>query len=149
MKILKLLVVAAMASVSLFGCTSTRICNSDGGIEIMVDEKGKTDIRIDDVCFRDWLAVEDIAPPRRNSGGILTSTVSIRNTLTDKNDYYRMDKFKVQYKATWFDADGMAILPDLSLWIPIDLGGGDSKSIKLAAPTKEASRFVLRIKHVR
>ena len=115
----------------------------------MVDETGKTDIRIDDVCFRDWLAVEDIAPPRRNVGGILTSTVNVRNTLTDKDDYYRMDKFKVQYKVTWFDAGGMAVLPDLSLWIPIDLGGGDSVPINLAAPTKEASRFVLRIKHVR
>lgn len=149
MKILKLLAAAAMATISLFGCTSTRICNSDGGMEVMVDETGKTDIRIDDVCFRDWLAVEDIAPPRRNVGGILTSTVNVRNTLTDKDDYYRMDKFKVQYKVTWFDAGGMAVLPDLSLWIPIDLGGGDSVPINLAAPTKEASRFVLRIKHVR
>lgn len=149
MKILKLLAAAAMATISLFGCTSTRICNSDGGMEVMVDETGKTDIRIDDVCFRDWLAVEDIAPPRRNVDGILTSTVNVRNTLTDKDDYYRMDKFKVQYKVTWFDAGGMAVLPDLSLWIPIDLGGGDSVPINLAAPTKEASRFVLRIKHVR
>lgn len=149
MKILKLFVAASMAMVSLLGCTSTRICNSDGGMEVAVDEAGKTDIRIDDVCFRDWLAVEDIAHPRRNADGILTSTVRVRNTLTDKDDYYRMDKFNLQYKATWFDAGGMAILPDLSLWIPIDLGGGDSEPINLAAPTKEASRFVLRIKHVR
>ena len=148
MNALKTLVVLTLVVVSISGCTSTRICNSDGGMEVMVDEKGKTDIRIDDVCFRDWLAVEDVAL-FRNAGGILTATVSVRNTLTDKDDYYRMDKFKVQYKATWFAADGMAILPDLSLWIPIDLGGGDSKSIKLAASTKEASRFVLRIKHVR
>lgn len=148
MKILKLFVVAAMAAVSLLGCTSTRICNSDGGMEVAVDEAGKTDIRIDDVCFRDWLAVE-VTAVRRNAHGILTADVDIRNTLTDKDDYYRMDKFKVQYKATWFDAGGMAVLPDLSLWIPIDLGGGDSVPIKLAAPTKEATRFVLRIKHVR
>ena len=148
MNALKTLVVLTLVVVSISGCTSTRICNSDGGMEVMVDEKGKADIRIDDVCFRDWLAVEDVAL-FRNAGGILTATVSVRNTLTDKDDYYRMDKFKVQYKATWFDADGMAILPDLSLWIPVDLGGGDSKSIKIAAPTKEASRFLLRIKHVR
>ena len=148
MRILRPLLVAAMATAALFGCTSTRICNSDGGIEIARDEIGETDIRIDDVCFRDWLAVEDVATAR-NAGGILTATVRVRNTLTDKDDYYRMDKFKVQYKATWFDAGGMAVLPDLSLWIPIDLGGGDSVPIKLAAPTKEATRFVLRIKHVR
>ena len=149
MKIINLLAVVAMAAVSFSGCTSSRTCNSDGGMEVMVDEKGKVDIRIDDVCFRNWLAVEDIAPPRRNAGGILTSTVRVRNTLTDKDDYYRMDKFKVQYKATWFDADGMAVLPDLSLWIQKDIGGGDSEPIEIAAPTKEATRFVLRIKHVR
>ena len=114
----------------------------------MRDEDGSQEIRIDDVCFRDWLAVE-VTALRRNALGILTAAVHIRNTLTDKDDYYRMDKFKVQYKATWFDANGMAVLPDLSLWIPIDLGGGDSVPINLAAPTKEASRFVLRIKHVR
>ena len=148
MKILKLFVVVSMAMGSLLGCTSTRICNSDGGMEVAVDEAGETDIRIDDVCFRDWLAVEDVAL-FRNAGGILTATVSVRNTLTDKDDYYRMDKFKVQYKATWFDADGMAVLPDLSLWIQKDIGGGDSEPIEIAAPTKEATRFVLRIKHVR
>lgn len=149
MNALKTLVVMTLVAVSFSGCTSTRICNSDGGMEVMVDETGKTDIRIDDVCFRDWLAVEDIVPPRRNAGGILTSTISIRNTLTDKDDYYRMDKFKVQYKATWFDANGMSVMPDLSLWMPVDIGGGDSMQIKLAAPTKKATRFVLRIKHVR
>ena len=148
MNALKTLVVMTLVAVSFFGCTSTRICNSDGGMEVMVDGTGKTDIRIDDICFRDWLAVEDVALSR-NAGGILTATVSVRNTLTDKDDYYRMDKFKVQYNATWFDANGMDVTPDLSLWMPIDMGGGDSVQIKLAAPTKRATRFVLRIKHVR
>ena len=148
MNALKTLVVLTLVAMSISGCTSTRICNSDGGMEVMVDEKGKTDIRIDDVCFRDWLAVENVAL-FRNAGGILTATVSVRNTLTDKDDYYRMDKFKVQYNATWFDANGMAVMPDLSLWIPVDMGGGDSMPIKLAAPTKKATRFVLRIKHFR
>ena len=148
MKILKLFVVASMAMGSLLGCTSTRICNSDGGMEVAVDEAGKADIRIDDVCFRDWLAVE-VTAFRRNAFGILTADVDIRNTLTDKNDHYRLDKFKVQYKATWFDAGGMAVLPDLSLWVDRELGGGDLEPIKIVAPTKEATRFVLRIKHVR
>ena len=148
MKIIKILAALALAATSTIGCTFTRVCNSDGGLEIMRDEDGSQEIRIDDVCFRDWLAVE-VTALRRNALGILTAAVHIRNTLTDKDDYYRMDKFKVQYKATWFDANGMAVLPDLSLWIPIDLGGGDSVPINLAAPTKEASRFVLRIKHVR
>lgn len=148
MKIIKILAALALAATSTIGCTFTRVCNSDGGMEIMRDEDGSQEIRIDDVCFRDWLAVE-VTALRRNALGILTAAVHIRNTLTDKDDYYRMDKFKVQYKATWFDANGMAVLPDLSLWIPIDLGGGDSVPINLAAPTKEASRFVLRIKHVR
>lgn len=148
MKIIKILSALALAATSTIGCTFTRVCNSDGGMEIMRDEDGSQEIRIDDVCFRDWLAVE-VTALRRNALGILTAAVHIRNTLTDKDDYYRMDKFKVQYKATWFDANGMAVLPDLSLWIPIDLGGGDSVPINLAAPTKEASRFVLRIKHVR
>ena len=148
MKIIKILSALALAATSTIGCTFTRVCNSDGGMDIMRDEDGSQEIRIDDVCFRDWLAVE-VTALRRNALGILTAAVHIRNTLTDKDDYYRMDKFKVQYKATWFDANGMAVLPDLSLWIPIDLGGGDSVPINLAAPTKEASRCVLRIKHVR
>ena len=148
MDAVKTLVILSFVAASLFGCTVTRVCNSDGGIEITQEENGKADIRIDDVCFRDWLAVENVAL-FRNAGGILTATVSVRNTLTDKDDYYRMDKFKVQYKATWFDANSMAVMPDLSLWIPVDMGGGDSMPIKLAAPTKKATRFVLRIKHFR
>lgn len=148
MKIIKILSALALAATSTMGCTFTRVCNSDGGMEIMRDEDGSQEIRIDDVCFRDWLAVE-VTALRRNALGILTAAVHIRNTLTDKDDYYRMDKFKVQYKATWFDADGMAVLPDLSLWIQKDIGGGDSEPIEIAAPTKEATRFVLRIKHVR
>lgn len=140
--------ILALVVVSVAGCTLTRPCNSDGGMEIMCDEDGKQEVRIDDKCFKDWLAVEQIAL-RRNAFGILTADVHIRNTLTDKNDYYRMDKFNVQYKAIWFDAGGMAVLPDLSIWIPIELGGGDSEPIKIVAPTKEATRFVLRIKHAR
>ena len=148
MKIIKILAALALAATSTIGCTFTRVCNSDGGMEIMRDEDGSQEIRIDDVRFRNWLAVE-VTALRRNALGILTAAVHIRNTLTDKDDYYRMDKFKVQYKATWFDADGMAVLPDLSLWIQKDIGGGDSEPIEIAAPTKEATRFVLRIKHVR
>lgn len=148
MKNIKMLAVLAFAAALIFGCTVTRVCNSDGGIEITQEENGKADIRIDDVCFRDWLAVE-VTAFRRNAFGILTADVDIRNTLTDKNDHYRLDKFKVQYKATWFDAGGMAVLPDLSLWVDRELGGGDLEPIKIVAPTKEATRFVLRIKHVR
>lgn len=147
MKTIKKLAVALAAAVT-FGCTVTRVCNSDGGIEIAQEENGKTDIRIDDVCFRDWFAVENVTLVR-NADGILTATVAVRNMLTDKDDHYRMDKFKVQYKATWFDANGRAVMPDLSLWMPVDMGGGDSVPINLAAPTKKATRFVLRIKHAR
>ena len=148
MKIFKSLLVATASTITLTGCTLTRPCNSDGGMEIMRDEDGKQEIRIDDVCFRDWLAVE-VTALRRNAHGILTADVHIRNTLVDKDDYYRMDKFKVQYKAIWFDAGGMSVLPDLSLWVQREVGGGDLEPIKIAAPTKEATRFVLRIKHAR
>ena len=148
MKTIKILAALALAAASTIGCTFTRVCNSDGGMEIMRDEGGGQEIRIDDVCFRDWLAVE-VTALRRNALGILTASVHVRNTLTDKDDYYRMDKFNVQYKVTWFDAGGMPVLPDLSLWIQKDIGGGDSEPIEIAAPTKEATRFVLRIKHGR
>ena len=148
MKSVRLIIACALAVASGAGCTLTRVCNSDGGIEIMRDENGKTDVRIDDICFRDCLAVEDITLCR-NSGGILMANVVVRNNLVDRYDYNRMDKFSLQYKATWFDANGMSILPDLSLWMREDFGGGDSKSLALIAPTKEATRFVLRMKHVR
>ena len=148
MKTLKILAASTLAAASITGCTFTRVCNSDGGVEIMRDEDGSQEIRVDDVCFRDWLAVE-VTALRRNAHGILTADVHVRNTLVDKDDYCRMDKFKLQYKATWFDAGGMAVLPDLSLWVQCELGGGDLEPIKVAAPTKEATRLVLRIKHVR
>ena len=148
MNTLKLLVVSALVAVSAAGCAITRVCNSDGGIEILQEENGKTDVRIDDICFRDGLAVEDIAL-RRNSVGILTATIVVRNTLVDMDDHNRMDPFAMQYKVTWFDAGGMAVAPDLSLWEQMRLDGGATESIKVAAPTKEATRFVLRIKHVR
>ena len=148
MTISRLLTALAMSTVAFAGCTITRVCNSDGGMEIVVDENGESDVRIDDVCFKEGLAVEQISSSR-NAFGILIATVVIRNTRVDRDDHNREDAFTIQYKATWFDARGMAVLPDSSPWVQKKLDGGGSESIKIVAPTKEATRFMLRIKHVR
>lgn len=139
------LIVLAMA---LGGCKVTKICNSTGGMEVAQTEGGKAEVRVDDQCFREWLAVES-AVATRTASGFLTAQVELRNVHKDVDDNGREDDFDAQCRVEWFDANGLALRPGHDSWYRMTWHGGQSLPIKAIAPAPEAVRYVLRLRHVR
>ena len=139
------LVVMALVS---GGCRMTEICDSTGGMEVVQSEGGTAEVRADDPCFREWLGVES-AVVTRAANGFLTAQVVLRNIHKDLDDNGREDDFDAQCQVRWFDANGVAVQPDLAAWHRMTWHGGEALPIKAVAPTPEASRYVLRLRHVR
>lgn len=142
------LIVAAAALVAAGGCRITKICNSDGGMEIAQAEGTEADIRSSDVCFSEGLFIEKTVLVR-NKLGFLTSTVTVRNRHGDPEDDGREDAFTFRYRYMWLDANGAEVLPGASICGVERLGGGASKPISDTAPSKAAVSYVLRFSHSR
>ena len=147
-KRLPLMVAACMVALVVCGCRVTRVCNSDGGMEISQTEGASHCIRSMDACFNDGLSVESTSL-NRNSLGFLAVTVALRNLHGDPEDYNREDAFSFEYKFAWFDKSGMEIMPDSYSWIRKDIGGGAMEKLSMTAPTKEATTMILRLRHAR
>ena len=130
------------------GCTTVKVCNSTGGMEVAQSEGLAAESSTDDPCFRDWLSVES-AVATRTSGGCLTAQVDIRNVHRDWKDDGREDDFTAQCQFHWFDAKGLSVQPDGSNWRRLTWRGGESVSIQATAPAPEATRYVLRLRHAR
>ena len=139
---------ACMTAFAICGCRVTRVCNSDGGMEISQTEGSSPVIRSIDRCFKDGLSVES-THLNRNSLGFLAASVTLRNRNGDPEDYNREDAFSFEYKFSWFDKSGMEILPDSYTWIRKEIGGGATDNLPMTAPTKEATSMILRLRHAR
>lgn len=139
------LVVVVLAS---GGCRMTKICDSTGGMEVVQSEGGAAETRADDPCFREWLDVES-AVVTRAANGFLTAQVVLRNIHKDLDDNGREDDFDAQCQVRWFDASGVAVQSDPPSWYRLTWHGGEALPIKAVAPVPEASRYVLRLRHVR
>ncbi len=142
------LIVTVVALIVVGGCRITKVCNSDGGMEISQREGIAEEIRSSDVCFSDGLSVER-ASLVRSELGFLTSTVTVRNRHGDPEDNGREDAFTFRYRFMWLDANGAEVLPGASIWKVVTLGGGVSEPLSDTAPTKEAVACVLRFSHSR
>ena len=142
------LIIAVVALIVAGGCRITKVCNSDGGMEVTQSESAAAEIRSSDVCFGDGLSVEKTALVR-NKLGFLTSTVTVRNRHGDPEDDGREDAFTFRYRFMWLDVNGAEVLPGASIWRVEKLGGGESKPISDTAPSKTAVSFVLRFSHSR
>ena len=148
-KKIKVLVSATcMVALAICGCRITRVCNSDGGMEISQVEGGVSHVRSGDTCFKDGLSVESLQL-KRNSLGFLSASVMLRNHHGDPEDYNREDTFSFEYKFAWFDKSGMEILPDSCSWVRKDIGGGATENLSMTAPIKEATSMILRLRHAR
>ena len=139
---------ACMTAFVICGCRVTRVCNSDGGMEISQAEGASPVIRSIDTCFKDGLSVES-TQLGRNSLGFLAVSVALRNLHGDPEDYNREDAFSFEYKFSWFDKSGMEIMPDSCCWTRKDIGGGAMDSLSMTAPTTEATSVILRLRHAR
>ena len=147
-KTFQFMVAACVAAFVICGCRITRVCNSDGGMEISQTEGTSPSIRSVDACFKDGLSVES-TQLNRNSLGFLAASVMLRNQHGDPGDYNREDAFSFEYKFSWFDKSGMEIMPDSHSWIRKDVGGGATESLSMTAPVKEATSMILRLRHAR
>lgn len=142
------LIVAVATLIAAGGCRITKVCNSDGGMEITQREGAVAEIHPSDVCFRDGLSIERPSLTRSKLG-FLTSTVTVRNLHGDPEDDGREDAFTFRYRFMWLDANGAEVLPGAAIWRVEKLGGGESKPISDTAPAKEAVSCVLRFCHAR
>lgn len=135
-------------AVSVGGCKMTKICNSTGGMEVAQTQGGKAEVSADDPCFREWLTVES-AVAARTANGFLTAQVELRNVHRDLDDDGREDDFDAQYQILWFDAKGLAVLPDTAAWRRAAWHGGQVVPLSATATDTSAARYVLRLRHVR
>ena len=132
----KLTVFAVFVLVAVMGCVS----NSTSGLEVALKEgEGQPIIRIDDSSFKRHVDVEE-AIVRRVATGFLEASVRIRNCK--KMDY------PIQYKFTWFDADGMEIQPGARPWEQTTLHGGEAVTLSATAPEKSGTSFVVRLRRI-
>lgn len=142
------LVAAAVVLIVSVGCRITKVCNSDGGMEIIQSEGSTAEIRPTDICFRDGLYVEKTSLVR-NKLGFLTSTVTVRNRQGDPKDDGREDAFMFRYRFIWLDANGAVVMPGSSIWRVVKLDGGASMPITDTAPSKNAVSYMLCFSHSR
>lgn len=147
MKRVESFVFALAVMLALGGCW-TSPCHSTGGMEISQSEGGRSAQYVDDPCFGEWLRVES-ALAHRTPSGMLQAQVNLRNVKRDADDDKREDDFTAQYEMRWFDAKGFEVLPDSCVWRRLTWHGGEARAIKECAPTPDAVRYVLRLRHAK
>lgn len=148
MKTIVASVLMCVAVLSFTGCTSVKVCQSTGGMEVVQTEGASATVRADDDCFRNWITVEDSVIARSDAGFAIAS-VRIRNIMVDKDDYGREDDFAMQYMFTWFDVNGVEVQADSAHWVRQTLHGGEAISLSSTAPEVSAAKYVVRLRHVR
>lgn len=131
-----IMVIGASACFALAGCISM----STGGLEAAASEGGAPTVRIDDSFFAQHVTVEDVRS-HRTEMGFLAASVYVRNR-------YAKD-FPVQYKFTWFDANGMEVQPNGRPWEQTMVHGGEGVSLAATAPEVAVTRFVVRMRRMK
>ena len=148
MKTIMSSVLICIAAFSMIGCTSVKVCNSAGGMEVVQSEGGSAKVRADDECFGNWISVDD-AVIARSAAGFAIASVRLRNGLTDVDDDNREDDFAMQYMFTWFDGNGVEMNADGAKWMRLTLHGGEAVTFSSTAADGSAVKYVLRLRHVR
>ncbi|MGN0847288.1 MAG: DUF1425 domain-containing protein [Kiritimatiellia bacterium] len=148
----KLFPLVAVGTALMCGCVvgprvEHRTCNSTGGMEVAQSENAAARTSVDDPCFSKWLAVES-AVVKRSTLGIPVADVRLWNVSRDDLDFDREDDFTFQYRFSWFDASGMAVLAEEGVWRHETILGGEGKNLQGCAPSADATQYVLRIRHV-
>lgn len=118
-------------------CLAAAGCASTGGVEIAGGENKIPSIRIDDTSLSDDFEIKEQACPRRSADGFLMVSVSIRNL--------RGSSGKIMYKFDWFEANGMPVAPDSSIWLPRIFQAGAEDTLNATAPDRFAAKYKLRV----
>ncbi len=125
----------AIACMALTGCVSM----STGGWEVVASEGGTPTVRVDDTIFAQHVAVEDVHS-HRTAEGYLAVLVQVRNKYSED--------FPIQYKFTWFDANGMEVQPNGRPWEQVTLHGGESVPLSATGPEPTVVRFTMRARRM-
>lgn len=136
MKRVAIIGLGVFACLALTGCISS----STGGMETVATEGGTPVVRIDDMFFAQHLKVEEVRS-HRTEMGFLAAAVYVRNR-------YSKD-FPVQYKFTWFDANGMEVQPNGRPWEQTVIHGGEGATLAATAPEPIVTRFVVRMRRMK
>ena len=138
-KMKKLLMTASFAlivHVSLTGCTGART----NGMEVSQTEGMTAFVQMDDGSFcRNVEIVESNLC--RTELGFLKASARVRNS--------RSHDFPVQYKFTWFDGNGMEVLPGGRPWEQTTIHGHETASLSATAPEKLVVKYILRLRRVK
>lgn len=148
MRTIMAFVLACIAAFCMAGCTSVKVCNSAGGMEVVQSEGCSAKVRADDECFGNWILVDD-AVITRSAAGFAIASVRLRNVLTDADDDNREDDFAMQYMFTWFNGNGVEMNADDAKWMRITLHGGEAETFSSTAADVAAVKYVLRLRHAR
>lgn len=119
------LLLAIMAVSVLAGCSS-----NSAGIAMRSDSDS---LRVDSSSVASEVTISQVK--QRFDGGLLRGSAVIGSSVS--SDRYW------QYKFTFFDAEGVGIEVETSPWIPLNLHGGEQRSVQATAPNSSANSFEL------
>jgi len=130
MKILKVMLV--VAGFSLVGCANT------AGVE------GRKSNSREQVMYRGSNLQESIEMKNlkmRKVGGVLQAAGTMFSTVTSD--------LKVQYRFSWYDADGFEIDKDAGSWKSLTLYGRQTADVQGVAPNARAEEFKVVIRELK
>ncbi len=82
------------------------------------------------------IAMDDIKTTREND--FLVANMVLRNKWPFSQD--------VQYRASWFDENGVEIEPERAVWNKLILTGKSERTVKLTAPTTTAVKVTITVR---
>ena len=74
----------------------------------------------------------------RERGGLLQVNVTLKNLANSTN--------RMQYKFSWFDAEGFEVEPEASAWTPITLHGAASVTLDDSAPNSSVKSYKINVR---
>lgn len=129
MKKMKKIISVFCAAAALAGCSTVNTVEpaQSAARPNMVNDKRV----ITDSAVNDYARVEAVSSAV--VGGLLKIQLKVYNRTTA----YRT----VNYKFSWFDANGMEIVSAASPWLTLALEGGETKFVSAVAPSAAAADF--------
>ncbi|MCL1039705.1 YcfL family protein [Shewanella submarina] len=123
------LLIVSLVVLLLGGCAH----NTAG---VTIDSRGQ--VTVDGSALENKLTLSDARG--KVIGRFLRASALITNDKTSN--------LNVQYKFTWYDAEGFVVEDDASAWIPLQLYGEARQQVQGVAPNETVTGFALTVRPV-
>ena len=123
--------ISALVAVNLIACSSSPVTAGIGVNARYVNQQIVSEPTVDNPKLAGKLSITTVKGKQAN--GFLQGNVQVKNT--DKKSQ------TLQYQFTWFDQQGFVIEAEKQAWKPLELHGGQEKSLVGIAPSAEAESF--------